>query len=363
MLNSTYNFHQQDDLIDSTVQIGDLKLPYVSGDHANLLNSWYGNTSPITFPFHNSMLSLTPFYSESQLSETQLKYFTVLCNQRKLVIGIEPECISFILKNTANDLSIDALSAHDLALVSEFALLPIIEPFEKNNNLSFQVTPYTTLSHDPFYALLMAKAQLQNESHSYICTFHCLEEDLGYWTSIFQQRNNDAPLSYMDNHICLPLILRYCQQEFTLGTFRNLNPSDVIILHSERSNKVEICVGSYLFWFANNIDDGFKIISEARLQNNFIHNNTKNNWTNIMSGSEDIASIDDIPVTASFEIGRKDVTVKELREFKDGTIISFPGTEDNQIKITVNGKEIGWGTLVQVDDCIGVKIDRVFVNG
>ena len=363
MLNSTYNFHQEDDFVDSALQVSTLQLPRMTSEHARLFNSWYGNGAPIVFPFQTSKVSIFPCYIQNQHPDTQLKFFSVICNHKKIVIGIELDCILSILKKTAGDIKIDQLSEQDLAVVAEFSCLPLIEHIEKTHNLSLAISPYTPASPEDSYTLLTSRIQFQGDSHSYDCTFSCLDSDLEYWASIFEQRPSETNISDDDLSISLPLILRYSPQEFTLGNLRNLNPSDVIILHSEQNNNIEICAGSYLFWFVRHTNNQLKIVSDDRLQNNIINNNTKNNWINIMSGSEDIASIDDIPVTASFEIGRKDVTVKELREFKDGTIISFPGTEDNQIKITVNGKEIGLGTLVQVDDCIGVKIDRVFVNG
>lgn len=67
-------------------------------------------------------------------------------------------------------------------------------------------------------------------------------------------------------------------------------------------------------------------------------------------------TICDIPVNISVEVGNKIITFKELSELNINSIISLDKIAGENYSIYANGKKIGTGTIVVVNECLGVKI-------
>jgi flagellar motor switch protein FliN/FliY len=75
-----------------------------------------------------------------------------------------------------------------------------------------------------------------------------------------------------------------------------------------------------------------------------------------MSDSEIIY---DIPVSLSVELGRTQMKVREIMSLTVGTVIALDKMVNEQVDLYVNGKLIGRGDVVVVDDALGIKITEV----
>ncbi|MCL2715530.1 MAG: type III secretion system cytoplasmic ring protein SctQ [Alphaproteobacteria bacterium] len=69
---------------------------------------------------------------------------------------------------------------------------------------------------------------------------------------------------------------------------------------------------------------------------------------------------DDMPVKLVFEIGRVELTVREIRKLGVGTIVPLLRPVEDSLDVVANGRRIGRGSLVQIGESLGVRLTRLF---
>ena len=69
--------------------------------------------------------------------------------------------------------------------------------------------------------------------------------------------------------------------------------------------------------------------------------------------------IKDIEVTLSVVVGRSRLTVEELFALKEGAAIKLDCAVDQPIELHLDGKLVGRGELVAVDDNFGIRITEI----
>jgi flagellar motor switch protein FliN len=67
----------------------------------------------------------------------------------------------------------------------------------------------------------------------------------------------------------------------------------------------------------------------------------------------------DIPVSLSVELGRTQMRVKEVMALMPGTVIELEKPVEDPVDLYVNGKLVGKGEVVVVDNSLGIKITQV----
>ena len=75
--------------------------------------------------------------------------------------------------------------------------------------------------------------------------------------------------------------------------------------------------------------------------------------------ARDLAMILDIPVQLSVELGRTKVTIKELLEMAQGSVVELDGLAGEPMDILINGYLIAQGEVVVVEDKYGIRITEI----
>lgn len=79
---------------------------------------------------------------------------------------------------------------------------------------------------------------------------------------------------------------------------------------------------------------------------------------NLPAKRDGLTSIDDIPVSVVFELGRRQITVSDLDQIQPGAVIELENpVEQARIVVRVNGKAIATGSLAEVGEKLAVRID------
>jgi len=73
----------------------------------------------------------------------------------------------------------------------------------------------------------------------------------------------------------------------------------------------------------------------------------------------DRASLSNVDVEVSVELGRREMTLAEARRLDKGNIISFPRLAGEAFDIMVNGRRFAEGEIVVVTDMMGIRITRL----
>ena len=73
-------------------------------------------------------------------------------------------------------------------------------------------------------------------------------------------------------------------------------------------------------------------------------------------------SLGDIPVEVNVELGRTHMTLKEILDLREGTIIELDRLAGEALDLKVSGQLVAQGEVIAVDDCYGLKITTVYIN-
>lgn len=77
----------------------------------------------------------------------------------------------------------------------------------------------------------------------------------------------------------------------------------------------------------------------------------------VASGLSSVAGVlEQLPVTVSFDVGEKTLSLEELKSLKPGYTFSFEHGKEQPIFIRANGRLLGHGELVQIEEHVGVRI-------
>ncbi|WP_442798734.1 flagellar motor switch protein FliN [Pantoea vagans] len=79
----------------------------------------------------------------------------------------------------------------------------------------------------------------------------------------------------------------------------------------------------------------------------------------VVSLSEDLNLVLDIPVKMTVELGRTRMTIKELLRLSQGSVVPLEGLAGEPLDILINGYLIAQGEVVVVSDKFGVRITDI----
>lgn len=77
------------------------------------------------------------------------------------------------------------------------------------------------------------------------------------------------------------------------------------------------------------------------------------------TSSRDLEMIMDIPVKLTVELGRTKLTIKQLLELAQGSVIELEGLAGEPMDILINGYLIAQGEVVVIEDKYGIRITEI----
>ena len=84
-----------------------------------------------------------------------------------------------------------------------------------------------------------------------------------------------------------------------------------------------------------------------------------NNMANPSTSRENIDLIMDVPLEVTVELGRTNKSIKEILDFKPGTIIELNKLAGEPIDVLVNGKYVAKGEVVVIEECFGIRVTEI----
>jgi type III secretion protein Q len=76
-----------------------------------------------------------------------------------------------------------------------------------------------------------------------------------------------------------------------------------------------------------------------------------------------ITDPDQLPVQLTFEIGRLEITLAELRRLGPGAVLELGRSTSELVRISAQGQPVGQGRLVDIEGAAGVQVVRLFDHG
>ncbi len=75
--------------------------------------------------------------------------------------------------------------------------------------------------------------------------------------------------------------------------------------------------------------------------------------------SRELEMIKDIPVSLSVELGRTRITIKQLLEMAQGSVIDLDGMAGDPMNIFINNHLVASGEVVVIDNKYGIRITEI----
>ncbi len=75
--------------------------------------------------------------------------------------------------------------------------------------------------------------------------------------------------------------------------------------------------------------------------------------------NKNLARVLDIELNVSVVLGRTKMALKDIFELGKGSLIELDTFENQEVEIYVNGRKIGYGQIVVIDQNFGVRITNI----
>ena len=85
----------------------------------------------------------------------------------------------------------------------------------------------------------------------------------------------------------------------------------------------------------------------------------ENNPTAANGAELNLDSLLDVPIDISIEIGRTRMSIGELLSLGKGSIVELKKSAGDSVDIFVNGKLLGKGEVVVVNERLGVRVNKI----
>lgn len=79
----------------------------------------------------------------------------------------------------------------------------------------------------------------------------------------------------------------------------------------------------------------------------------------ISGAARDLEMVMDIPVKLSVELGRTRITIKQLLELAQGSVVELDGLAGEPMDILINGYLVAQGEVVVIEDKYGIRITEI----
>ncbi|MEM7620385.1 MAG: FliM/FliN family flagellar motor switch protein [Pseudomonadota bacterium] len=341
--------------------------PSIEPGQMEMLNVWYRSNFQYTFQVNkqNVSIALKPLQNQLELNNTVTYVIEKEGGRIKLCLETELLTQLFSLTEPSN---LEDYSTEDAALLLEYTLDPILAEYENKINSALTIKSVDYKQDDHLQKkitqdMLCGCVNIQGHQKPFYFAVELENGTSKDLENFFNSYNNHLSQHIpLEHYKFLPLQLCVGFVEMRLGQAASLERGDVIVLEDYNPDLLQILAHQNLIWQAQRSRDKIRISSKP---SRHIHLNSKIYSTERSIMSEDNSEngmLGEIPVVMSFEIGRKDVSVQDLKNYQEGTVIDFPNTDQTKVQIFANGRQVGQGSLTKVGEVMGVQINRIFSN-
>ncbi len=274
-----------------------------------------------------------------------------------------------LLRSLQNSLSLDPLPPPDLtALLLEAALLPLIEVFERRAGSAIGLHGVAEMPRTP--------TPLSPDASAHIRTTFLLRGP-----GISQTLSVQAPVQTMDqllrnwgagkrklDLLPVPLTLHAGSTILSARLVRSLRIGDAVLLQDVAAASLREGLPSLMRLVVAD-----RLVATLRCTQTGLHLETAlrqtwkagqmadDNSVENLPGPEPVVDLDELPVRLVFEADRLELPLGEVRRLGVGSILEM-GTRPGQVRILVNGRRIGDGELVSIDNRAGVRITALMTD-
>jgi flagellar motor switch protein FliM len=305
--------------------------------------------------------------------------FTMKSNEKCFVAELDP-CIYTVMIDNIFGGSTEFKTQHELTSLEKYAIRDVAKKIFSNLEDTWRSTEdlkidYMSIETSPEF--LIDKKNIHNET-GILLTIEVNYDDyegmfnlfypqsftyefLNKMTLQFYYNNNyeikktgkTIEKNFMEN-VLVPVKIELPKKIVKFSYLQGLKKNDVIFYGAENAHKIILSVsGKEIF---NCYNHGEGKISITGLFKDVKRESFMKSETNTNSIKE---ALNDVMVTITVELGRKDYPVKEVLTWTEGSIVELDTISGEPLKIYANNVLIAKGECVVIDENFGVRITEI----
>jgi type III secretion protein Q len=322
-------------------------------------NALFRRRAPANFSIAGQAiaLELRPAENEGDLEGSLVLRFAI--DRKPGWLQIQPTVIAALLKSLEPGLDHARLSPDNAALALECVLAAELGQFERSIRARIMLVSVSQEPPRETDGLPVPFAITLDEMDTSFCRLMLPDSHIALLAASIGKTQDTSEFS---GSVTFPVSVAVAAADITLAGLKSLSAGDVVMVSDScPEGKSVALVANHLVYRASQSSDEIRIDNSPRL----VRGSTWE-WSMQSSGSSNEANTDDLdqlPVHLTFELGRLEMPLSEIRNLGSGSILPLARPVEQAVDIVANGKRVGRGTLVKIGDSIGVEVTRMFDGG
>ena len=341
------------------------RLPRIAAELVDILNAVNRSRSPLTLPLAGREVT---WHLDRPASPSPLPVTL------GMTLGIAPaalelshEVLAALTAHLPLRRPLSGCDSELCALWLEYALLEWFEPLETRLTDPVRLHGEPTTPASTLPVQLPLRLEIEGQTHPLRLS---LSAD-GARELLPVLDTYCPPLSRPCSSIPLPAQWIIGHQDLTFSELCRLVPGDVVMLERPAQGMAVVIAGRMMASVELNADR-LRLLNRPVILPHGDFNMTQPTSDTDNQGKQgnDIAAkiarsamdkptLDQLPVRLVCEIGRLELSLGELRELDQGSLLPMSRPVEAAVDIVVNGRNMGRGRLVEIGDGLGVQIVRI----
>lgn len=347
-------------------------LPARDPDTLTLHNALHRVRQPLSFDWHGRRASLRVMPKATNVSADMT--VAVRLGGERLILAASWPTFARLGEHPDRRRALNEVDPELAALWLEAVWLPWLEPLEAMFGVGIRVEPAAPQARPANPVDVMLAFDLDGETHPLHVglTTAAAERLLPLFDRCFPTQRSRA------EGVPVTLNLVFGDQTLTLGEWRSLRPGDVVMLEPfvhDDPDGAALRVADRLGCSVVLEADGVRLkgplapLAPSRASNppcdeNLMSEPPVDNDKSSSGPQTDVdnPSLDALPVRLTCELGSVEISLGELRELGEGSVLPLERRPERAVDLLVNGRRMGHGRLVAIGDGIGVQIERLSLD-
>lgn len=259
---------------------------------------------------------------------------------------------------TLGNLSPEQLKGLTGSMLVELALLELIEPLEQLSGHTLHVVDGPRADQPTTYPLSMMWQVHIAEHSPWAVPLHLSAEAARLVARLLEQYISAEAHALTPLH--LPLTVDGGEAQLNIAELRSLRPGDVVMLDDWPQAQVRLVLDGRLQARAERNGATVTLLEQPiAVTLTKEHRMTESVVSASQSqapGSELDATLDQLPLKLVCQVGSVELSLAQLRELGEGSLVQLSPQLDDRVDLMVNGRRLGQGQLVKIGDGLGVRL-------
>ena len=345
----------------SQLRAAALRLPLVSPQDVTILNIWYGRCPPLAFGGFEQPLTLTPRFWPHDTSKEALAALPLTIAGLHAQVIFPHDLAANLIEPCGVDYS--SLSPQSASLLLEYRFSGLLDRLEAFLGESVSLDAFVPVQHGSWRENpVRLNALCEYGQAKYRVTF-LVPQPLALRFAEKLMDTSPPREKAAVNSAPVNLSIRAGYTTLTFKELRTIGLGDVLLANSPLGKTEMMAVIGERHAARARWEDGKVFLLESpsplgeeqRKVWSMTDSLNRNNAIEALDGD-----VDDVLVHVTFEVGRKEIELRELRSLAEGHVFDCGRDPRVGVDILAGSRRIGQGELILINETLGIRVTRLF---